>query len=96
MYLHDHNLKRIKMYVCIICIYSDKNYYKPETRKGVRNPPSSYKNPPREGPNIVPAPKKDSAREIALPWNIKKSSNLVKDPRTLFKRIHQKMTIDQC
>ena len=58
------------MYDCIICIYSNKNDYKPETRKGVRNPPSSYKNPPREGPNIVPAPKKDSAREIALPWNI--------------------------
>ena len=40
----------------------------PDTQKGRGKPPTSNRNPPMVGPNIVPIPKQDSARAVALPW----------------------------
>ena len=40
----------------------------PNNQKGRGKPPISKRNPPILGPNIVPIPKKDSARAVALPW----------------------------
>ena len=40
----------------------------PDIQKGSGKPPTSNRNPPMVGPNIVPIPKQDSARAVALPW----------------------------
>ena len=40
----------------------------PDIQKGSGKPPTSKRNPPMVGPNIVPIPKQDSARAVALPW----------------------------
>ena len=40
----------------------------PNNQNGKGKPPISNRNPPMLGPNIVPIPKQDSARAVALPW----------------------------
>ena len=40
----------------------------PNNQKGRGKPPRSNRNPPMLGPNIVPIPKKDSAKAVAFPW----------------------------
>ena len=42
----------------------------PDIQNGNGKPPTSKRNPPMVGPNMVPIPKQDSARAVALPWLI--------------------------